>query len=71
MIALRGVVVDFDARRGDGTLESDEGESFYFHCLEIADGSRDIPVGARVTAERGSGRLGRDEARRVARGEGS
>ena len=66
MSELRGVVIDFDERRGDGTMRSDQGESFYFHCLEIADGSRIVPVGARVRAERSSGRLGRDEARHLA-----
>lgn len=59
---LRGVVVDFDEERGDGLLTSDAGEDLYFHCLEIANGTRVIPVGARVRARRGVGRLGRDEA---------
>jgi len=62
---LHGVVVDFDERRGDGTIKSDQGESFYFHCIEIADGSRFIRVGARVRAQRESGHLGRDEACRL------
>ncbi len=62
---LRGVVVDFDERRGDGIVESDEGEHLYFHCLEIADGTRVISVGARVRARRGVGRLGHDEARHL------
>ncbi|HQT98946.1 MAG TPA: hypothetical protein PLG60_00425 [Acidimicrobiales bacterium] len=58
-------MVDFDEGRGDGVLKSDSGEEFYFHCLEIADGTRVIPVGARVRASRGVGRLGHDEARQL------
>ncbi|MDE3008423.1 MAG: hypothetical protein KGI14_05275 [Acidobacteriota bacterium] len=68
MSDLVGVVVDFDERRGDGWLASDEGESLYFHCVEIADGSRLIPLGARVRARRGPGRRGVDEAYEVVRG---
>lgn len=62
---MRGVVTDFDAQRGDGTFQSDEGERLYFHCVEIADGSRSIDVGARVVAQRGVGHLGHDEARQL------
>lgn len=62
---VRGVVVDFDERRGDGVLKSDAGEELYFHCLEIANGTRVIPVGTRVRARRGVGRQGHDEARHL------
>ena len=66
MRSLRGVVVDFDEARGDGSMTTDQGEHLYFHCLEIADGSRRVAVGARVVARRAAGHLGRDEARDVA-----
>ena len=55
----------FDERRGDGLLITDGGERFYFHCVDIADGTRTIGVGERVTAERAVGHLGHDEAAKV------
>lgn len=58
---VTGVVADFDARRGDGVIVSDAGERFYFHCVEIADGSREVALGARVAGERRVGLRGRDE----------
>ncbi len=65
MSVVHGVVRDFDEHRGDGTLETTTGESLYFHCVNIADGSRRIPVGATVVAQRCVGLRGRDEARAV------
>jgi cold shock CspA family protein len=62
---IAGVVESFDDRRGDGYIQSDDGERLYFHCVEIIDGSRTIPVGVRVTAQRRVGRLGRDEVGHV------
>jgi cold shock CspA family protein len=58
---VEGVVESFDDRRGDGLVRSDDGEAFYFHCVNIADGSRSIDVGERISARRGVGHLGRDE----------
>jgi cold shock CspA family protein len=58
---VRGQVVAFDEASGLGTMRSEEGETFMFHCVDIADGSRTIEVGARVRANRIVGRLGRDE----------
>lgn len=57
-----GRVVDFDETRGDGHLESDDGRRIYFHCIGIADGTRRIDVGARVSARRVTGHRGADEA---------
>ncbi len=45
----RGEVTEFDARAGLGTIRSDDGTEFRFHCVEIADGSRSIEVGTAVT----------------------
>ena len=59
---LRGVVEAFDDDRGDGLIRTDGGEGFYFHCVSIADGSRSITLGALVSARRGVGHLGHDEA---------
>lgn len=44
-----GTVTAFDAFVGLGTVDTDTGESFPFHCVSIADGSRDVAVGTRVT----------------------
>lgn len=43
----RGVVVGFDDHVGLGVIESD-GIRYLFHCVEIADGTRTIAVGATV-----------------------
>lgn len=59
---LTGFVEAFDDDRGDGLLRSDGGEGFYFHCVNIADGSRTVALGARVHARRGVGHRGHDEA---------
>lgn len=56
-----GVVHSFDDRRGDGFVVSDGGESFYFHCVSISDGSRHVDEGERIAARRSVGHLGRDE----------
>jgi cold shock CspA family protein len=61
-VEILGRIESFDDRRGDGHLTSDDGERFYFHCVDIADGTRSIAIGARVTAERTVGHLGHDEA---------
>ncbi len=44
-----GVVIEFDEARGLGALADDEGATTPFQCLAIADGSRSIAVGARVS----------------------
>lgn len=62
MSTIAGTVVDFDEVRGDGWIASSTGEHFYFHCVAIADGSRTIPVGSHVRAQRRVGLLGADEA---------
>lgn len=58
---LTGVVESFDEQRGDGEVRSDDGESLYFHCVALADGSRIISPGRRVSGQRAVGRRGRDE----------
>jgi hypothetical protein len=64
-VIVEGVVDDFDERRGDGHVRSEVGDRFYFHCVNIADGSRRIEVGTRVRAQRHGGLLGRDEVTAV------
>ncbi len=43
-----GRVVSFDGAVGLGEIESSNGERHVFHCIEIADGTRDIVVGTEV-----------------------
>jgi len=59
---VRGRVVEFDEHVGTGTVEGDDGERRFFHCVAIADGSRRIDVGATVSFDVVPGRLGRWEA---------
>jgi CspA family cold shock protein len=57
-----GSVATFDEMRGLGTVVSDDGRSLSFHCTAIADGSRTIAVGTRVTFSVVAGHLGQWEA---------
>jgi cold shock CspA family protein len=61
-VILSGRVQAFDELRGDGVLSTGDGTAFYFHCVNIADGSRSVNPGQRVLARRGVGHLGHDEA---------
>jgi cold shock CspA family protein len=45
---MRGTVTMFDKGIGLGEISTDDGRTVPFHCVVIADGSRDIPVGATV-----------------------
>jgi cold shock CspA family protein len=44
-----GVVGSFDSATGLGVVAGSDGVEYPFHCIEIADGSREIAVGAEVT----------------------
>jgi cold shock protein len=59
---LRGTVASFDEARGYGTVRAEDGRDLFFHCTQIADGTRTIPVGAGVTFEVVPGHNGRWEA---------
>ena len=59
---IEGIVAAFDEARGDGVLDDAHGQEFYFHCVPIADGTRQVDAGARVRAQRVVGLRGRDEA---------
>ena len=39
-----GTVSAFDAQKGYGTVTGDDGETWFFHCTQIADGSRLVKV---------------------------
>jgi CspA family cold shock protein len=56
-----GEVVEFDDERGYGTVRAEGGDSYFFHCTAVADGSRTIPVGTAVSFEVVAGRRGRWE----------
>lgn len=45
---LEGTVTAFDFDAGHGRVRADDGDELFFHCTAIADGSRNIDVGARV-----------------------
>lgn len=61
---LAGTVTSFDREVGLGELRTADGATIAFHCVEIADGSRDIAVGADVRFEL-IPKLGRYEAAKV------
>ena len=60
-----GTVVEFDAERGHGEVEAEDGRRLFFHCTAIADGSRTIAVGAEVRFLIRPGHGGRWEAASV------
>jgi hypothetical protein len=57
-----GTVTAFDAARGLGEVTAATGERHPFHCTQIADGSRTVPVGQPVAFTLIPGLLGRWEA---------
>jgi cold shock CspA family protein len=67
-----GSVAAFDARRGLGEVALDDGRTIDFHATQVADGTRAIEVGQRVTLSVvpwHAGKLeGTDVARSASRG---
>ena len=61
---MRGTVTTFDKVVGLGEITRDDGAVVPFHCIVIADGSRDIPIGTEVEFDM-MGKLGRYEADHV------
>ena len=45
---LRGTVSEFDEAKGLGAVTADDGTTFWFHVIEIADGTRMVDVGQSV-----------------------
>ncbi len=45
---ISGRVTEFDEAKGLGTVTADDGTSYLFHMIEIADGTRTIDVGLPV-----------------------
>ena len=63
---MRGTVERFDRATGLGEIAGADGAIYPFHSTVIADGTRDIAVGATVEFEVVPGHLGRWEAAAVA-----
>ncbi len=62
----RGIVTAFDEQSGLGVVTGENGTDHPFHCIEIADGTRTIAVGAQVSFDL-LGKFGRWEAANVRR----
>jgi cold shock CspA family protein len=62
---VTGTVSDFDEHAGFGMVRAADGRELFFHCTQIADGTRRIAVGTDVRFEVVAGHLGRWEAARV------
>lgn len=61
---LTGTVVEFEPDVGLGAIETEAGERHVFHCIEIADGSRDIATGTNVSFDL-LAKFGRHEAANI------
>jgi CspA family cold shock protein len=59
---LVGRVERFDEAAGLGTVRADDGAAYLFHCTQIADGTRTIPVSVTVEFALIPGRHGQWEA---------
>ena len=59
---MKGTIVAFDEAKGYGTVHAEDGRDLFFHCTQIADGTRTIPVGVAVEYEVAPGHNGRWEA---------
>jgi cold shock CspA family protein len=59
---MDGKVVAFDSKRGLGEIQGADERAYPFHCTKIADGTREISVGAAVEFTVAPGPLGRWEA---------
>jgi cold shock CspA family protein len=64
--ARTGTVVEFDEQRGLGVIAADDGRRFAFHCTQLADGTRTVPLGTAVRFEV-LAKLGRYEATAISR----
>ena len=62
----RGVVAGFDEVVGLGVISDATGDEYPFHCIEIADGSRSVEIGAEVSFDL-LAKFGRWEAANIRR----
>ncbi|MFM9133226.1 MAG: hypothetical protein ACKORY_11070 [Actinomycetota bacterium] len=65
-MTMTGTVTEFDEASGLGTVTADGGAAYPFHCVSIADGSRHVETGTRVSFETGF-RVARTEATSIVR----
>ncbi len=65
MSRRRGTVETFDEAVGLGTVKTDDGNAYPFHCTQIAGGNRTIPVGITVEFTVVAGHMGRWEAAEI------
>lgn len=65
-MTLTGTVTEFDELSGLGTVTADGGAAYPFHCVSIADGSRHVETGSRVSFETDF-RVARTEATSIVR----
>ena len=68
---MEGFVESFDEVVGLGRVRGKGGRQYCFHCTEIVDGSRTIPVGARVDFVVVPGHGGVWEAAQLSRRDGA
>lgn len=61
---LTGIVEAFDVETGLGSISTADGSVHEFHCIEIADGTRNIVVGTHVSFDL-LAKLGRYEAANI------
>jgi cold shock CspA family protein len=61
---VEGRVAEFDEDRGIGWVEAGSNR-WFFHCTQVADGSRTVAVGTPVTFEVRPGHRGTWEAAQV------
>jgi cold shock CspA family protein len=62
---VRGIIAEFDEAKGYGTVRADDGRDLFFHCTQIADGTRTIPDGVNVEFEMVAGHNGNWEAAQI------
>jgi cold shock CspA family protein len=62
---MDGVVATFDDFKGYGTVRAADGRELFFHCTQLADGTRTIVVDTPVTFEVRPGHRGQWEAYNV------
>ena len=62
---MQGRVASFDEEKGFGYIDTEDGRRLFFHCTQIADGSRTIQPGTPVTFKVVAGHQGRWEAAAV------
>jgi hypothetical protein len=66
-VQLAGVVTSFSEARGLGEILATSGHRYRFHCTQLLDGSRTMPVGTAVSFVEFDHPVGGTEATGIAR----